>query len=162
VARTNLTVRGVSIHRILLLTLLTLTIVAPARGSGKTGHRPTVRYFLATAYSVEGTGSSGKWPHPGTVAADRDVLPLNSKIRIYVDGRYAGDYTVEDTGSKVDGHHIDIYMPSRAQAKKFGRKRVKVVILKFGDDQVRPTDPQQKAAAKAANREARASVNAGK
>jgi 3D (Asp-Asp-Asp) domain-containing protein len=22
-----------------------------------------------------------------------------------------GDYTVEDTGGKVDGHHIDVYMP---------------------------------------------------
>jgi hypothetical protein len=29
------------------------------------------------------TGASGKWSHPGTVAADRTVLPLNSRIRIY-------------------------------------------------------------------------------
>ena len=88
--------------------------------------RPTIRYFIATAYSVEGTGASGKWPHPGTVAADRKVLPLNSRIRIYGAGRYSGDYIVEDTGGKVDGHHIDVYMPSQAEAKKFGRQRVKV------------------------------------
>ncbi len=118
--------------------------------------RPTIRYFIATAYSVEGTGASGKWSHPGTVAADRDVLPINSKIRVYGAGKYSGEYTVEDTGGKVDGHHIDLYMPSRAEAKKFGRQRVKVVILRYGDDEATPPDPQQKAEAKAENRKARA------
>ena len=105
---------------------------------------------------MEGTGASGKWSHPGTVAADRDILPLNSRIRIFGAGKYSGDYTVEDTGAKVDGHHIDVYMPSRAEAKKFGRQRVKVVILKFGDDEASPPDPQQKADAKAVNRKVRA------
>jgi 3D (Asp-Asp-Asp) domain-containing protein len=110
---------------------------------------PTIRYFIATAHSVEGTGASGKWSHPGSVAADRNALPLNSRIRIYGAGRYSGDYTVEDTGGKVDGRHLDIYMPSRAEAKKFGRKRVKVVVLKYGDDGASPPDPQQKAEANA-------------
>jgi 3D (Asp-Asp-Asp) domain-containing protein len=109
---------------------------------------------------VEGTGASGKWPHPGTVAADRKVLPLNSRIRIYGAGRYSGDYIVEDTGGKVDGHHIDVYMPSQAEAKKFGRQRVKVVVLKYGDDEASPLDPQQKADAKAVNRKERAKANA--
>ena len=127
--------------------------------SGKR-RRPTIRYFIATAYSVEGTGASGKWSHPGTVAADRKILPLNSRIRIYGAGRYSGDYTVEDTGAKVDGHHIDVYMPSHAEAKKFGRQRVKVVILKYGDDEATPPDPKQKAEAKAVNRKVRAEANA--
>jgi len=122
--------------------------------------RPTIRYFIATAYSVEGTGASGKWSHPGTVAADRKVLPLNSRIRIYGAGRYSGDYIVEDTGGKVDGYHIDVYMPSQAEAKKFGRQRVKVVVLKYGDDEASPPDPQQKADAKAVNRNERAKANA--
>jgi hypothetical protein len=47
-------------------------------------------------------------------------------------------------------------MPSRAEAKKFGRQRVKVVILRYGDDEATPPDPQQKAEAKAENRKARA------
>ena len=123
--------------------------------SGKP-RRPTIRYFIATAYSVEGTGASGKWSHPGTVAADRNILPLNSRIRIFGAGKYSGDYTVEDTGAKVDGHHIDVYMPSRAEAKKFGRQRVKVVILHFGDDEASAPDPDQKASAKATNRKVRA------
>jgi 3D (Asp-Asp-Asp) domain-containing protein len=128
------------------------------RPAGKR-RRPTIRYFIATAYAVEGTGTSGKWSHPGTVAADRKVLPLNSRIRVYGAGRYSGDYTVEDTGGKVDGHHIDLYMPRHAEAKKFGRQRVKVVVLKFGDDEATPPDPRQKAEARAANRNVRAKLN---
>ena len=133
--------------------------VSAATPSAETHRRPTVRYFIATAYSVEGTGASGKWSHPGTVAADRNVLPLNSRIRIYGAGRYSGDYTVEDTGGKVDGHHLDVYVPSQAEAKKFGRQRVKVVVLKYGDDEPSPPDPQQKADAKAVNRNVRAKAN---
>ncbi|HZU25843.1 MAG TPA: 3D domain-containing protein [Bryobacteraceae bacterium] len=118
-------------------------------------HRPTIRYFIATAYSVEKTGASGKWSHPGAVAADTDVLPLNTRIRIFGAGRYSGDYTVEDTGAKVDGHHIDVYMPSTAEAKKFGRQRVKVVVLRYGDNQPTQPDPDQRAQAKAENRAVR-------
>jgi 3D (Asp-Asp-Asp) domain-containing protein len=98
------------------------------------GHRPTIRWFIATAYSVENTTTSGKWSKPGTVAADRAVLPLNSRIRVLGAGRYSGEYTVQDTGSKVDGRHIDLYMASHAEAKKFGRQRVKVMVLSYGDD----------------------------
>jgi hypothetical protein len=87
-------------------------------------------------------------------------LPLNSRIRIYGAGQYSGDYTVEDTGGKVDGYHIDVYMPSQAEAKKFGHQRVKVVVLKYGDDEASPPDPQQKAEAKVENRNVRAKATA--
>ena len=142
----------------LAIALLTPGSAAPV--TSETRRRPTIRYFIATAYSVEGTGASGKWSHPGSVAADRKVLPLNSRIRVYGAGRYSGDYTVEDTGGKVDGHHIDVYMPSNAAALKFGHQRVKVVVLKYGDDEAIPPDPQQKAEAKAENREVRAKASA--
>lgn len=88
------------------------------------------------------------------------MLPLNSRIRVYGAGRYSGHYTVEDTGAKVDGHHIDVYMPSKAEAKQFGRRRVKVVILKYGDNQPKPPNPEQKAAAKAVDRKVRAKLRA--
>lgn len=140
----------------ILIAFALLTPVSAAQRSSGQRRRPTIRYFVATAYSTEGTGASGKWSHPGTVAADRKVLPLKSRIRIYGAGRYSGEYTVEDTGGKVDGHHIDVYMPSHAEAKKFGRQRVKVVILQYGDDEPSPPDPRQKAAAKAINRRVRA------
>jgi hypothetical protein len=53
-----------------------LTPVSASPPSSGMHRRPTIRYFIATAHAVEGTGASGKWPHPGTVAADRKVLPL--------------------------------------------------------------------------------------
>jgi 3D (Asp-Asp-Asp) domain-containing protein len=139
---------------VIFVALLTPALASPP--SAPIPRRPTIRYCIATAYSVEGTGASGKWSHPGTVAADRTVLPLNSRIRIYGAGRYSGDYTVEDTGGKVDGHHIDVYMPSQAEAKKFGRQRVRVVVLKYGDDEVSSPDPRQTAEARAADRRVRA------
>ena len=146
----------------LLAALIVVALLAPTSASPRsprTHRRPTIRYFIATAYSVEGTGASGRWSHPGTVAADRKVLPLNSRIRIYGAGQYSGEYTVEDTGGKVDGHHIDVYMPSRTEAKRFGRQRVKVLVLRYGDDEATPLDAQQKAEAKAINRNARAKAN---
>jgi len=150
-------------RRIPFAALVALTFLTPASAwqvPPGIRRRPTIRYFIATAYSVEGNGASGKWSHPGSVAADRRVLPLNTRIRVYGAGRYSGDYTVEDTGGKVDGHHIDVYMPSHAEAMKFGHQRVKVVVLKYGDDEASPPNPQQKAEAKAVNRTVRASARA--
>lgn len=118
-------------------------------------HRYTIRYFIATAFSVEGTGAAGKWSHPGTVAADTQILPLNTRIRVSGAGGYSGEYTVEDTGSKVDGRHIDVFMPSAAEAKKFGRQRVRVQVLTWGDNQPTAPNPVQKAAAKSENRAVR-------
>ena len=149
--------------RVLIATIIAAALLMPANAAERvpaSHRRPSIRYFIATAYSVEGTGASGKWSHPGTVAADRQILPLNSRIRVYGAGKYSGDYTVEDTGGKVDGHHIDVYMPSRVEAKKFGRQRVKVVVLEYGNDRPSPPDPQQKAEAKSADRQARAEANA--
>jgi len=139
-----------------LIAFIWVTALSASEPTAARRRRPKTLYFTATAFSAEGTGASGKWSHPGTVAADRDVLPLNSRIRIYGAGRYSGEYTVEDTGNKVDGRHIDVYMPSRAEAKKFGRQRVKIVVLKYGDDEASPPDPRQKAKAKAINRRGRA------
>ena len=144
--------------RILFASLFIFALMTPVSASPpahRKHRRPTIRYFIATAYSVEGVGASGKWSHPGAVAADRKVLPLGTRIRVYGAGRYSGEYTVEDTGAKVDGHHIDLYMPRHVDAKRFGRQRVKVVILKYGDDEVSPPDPQQKAEAKATDRRVR-------
>jgi 3D (Asp-Asp-Asp) domain-containing protein len=89
--------------------------------------------FLATMYATTGTTKSGLETQPGTVAADTSVLPLGTKIRVTNAGPYSGIYTVTDTGSKVRGHHIDIFMPSWHRAKEFGRKVVQVTVLKWGD-----------------------------
>lgn len=59
-----------------------------------------------------------------TVAADPDVLPAGTVIE--VSGQ--GTYTVADKG--VSGNHIDIYYENHNDALEYGRKEVKVRILK--------------------------------
>ena len=91
--------------------------------------------FVATAYSLERATASGNAPKTGTVAADTDLLPLGTKIRVTKAGAYSGIYTVADTGRTVQGKQIDIYIPNAGQAKRFGRKVVRVTVLKLGEDE---------------------------
>jgi hypothetical protein len=43
-------------------------------------------------------------------------------------------YVVTDTGPKVKGRHIDIYLPSATAARRFGRRIVTVRVLTYGDN----------------------------
>jgi 3D (Asp-Asp-Asp) domain-containing protein len=90
--------------------------------------------FEATAYSVTGTTASGIETGPGIVAADPKILPLGSRIRVSEAGPYSGVYTVSDTGRTVKGHEIDIFISKPAEAKRFGRKRVRIEILERGEE----------------------------
>ena len=85
--------------------------------------------FTALAYSIAGKSADGSQSCKGTVAADPKVLPLGSRIRVSGAGTYSGEYTVVDSGGKIKGNVIDIYMSSVAEARKFGRKEVEVEIL---------------------------------
>jgi 3D (Asp-Asp-Asp) domain-containing protein len=89
----------------------------------------------ATAHSVDGLTADGTLSRAGTVAADPAILPLNSRIRVEGAGPYSGVYSVEDTGPKVAGRHIDIYMHSLAEARRFGKRTVRVVVLHYGENQ---------------------------
>jgi 3D (Asp-Asp-Asp) domain-containing protein len=90
--------------------------------------------YTATAYSDSGKTASGEYTHRHVVAADPDVLPLGSRIRIRRAGRYSGEYVVADTGGKILGKRLDIYLPSEAKAKKFGVRKVRVKVLELGDN----------------------------
>jgi len=89
--------------------------------------------FTATAYSVEGETAAGTQTHEGIVAADPDVLPLGSRIRIEDAGEYSGVYVVRDTGPKVKGRQVDIYLANDAEAKRFGKRQVRVEVLQRGE-----------------------------
>ena len=89
--------------------------------------------FVATAYSIEGRTASGVPSREGIVAADPGILPLGTRIRVHGAGQYSGDYVVRDTGTAVKGHEIDIYLANDREAKVFGRKRVEVEVLEYGD-----------------------------
>ena len=67
--------------------------------------------FLATAYALPGQTASGENVRAGIVAADPDILPIGSIIHISA-GRHSGVYTVLDTGLKIRGRMLDIWMPT--------------------------------------------------
>jgi resuscitation-promoting factor RpfB len=85
----------------------------------------TSKIYIATAYSLRGRTASGIWPRKGIVAADTKFHKLGSTILIQ-GSSYSGTYLVADTGKKIKGKRIDIWMQSRKEAKKFGKRKVLV------------------------------------
>jgi 3D (Asp-Asp-Asp) domain-containing protein len=89
--------------------------------------------YTATAYAQQGVTASGEYTHRHVVAADPDILPLGTRIKITKAGRYSGEYVVADTGGKIQGRRLDIFLPSEAACLKFGRRKVKVRVIQLGD-----------------------------
>jgi hypothetical protein len=49
-----------------------------------------------------------------------------------LDDRYNGIYTVMDTGPKVQGRHVDIYIWSCNEALELGRRPIALTVLRLG------------------------------
>lgn len=89
--------------------------------------------FSATAYCKGTTTASGVNVRSGIAAADPDLLPVGSVLQLDAPGaRYDGVYTVMDTGPRVQGRHLDLYMWSCHEALRFGRTAVRIVVLRLG------------------------------
>ncbi|WP_096270145.1 PcsB-like coiled-coil domain-containing protein [Paucisalibacillus globulus] len=87
----------------------------------------------ATAYTANCKGCSGIThtginlidnPDSKVIAVDPSVIPLGSVV--YVEGY--GYAIAGDIGSAIKGNKIDIFVPNRAEALKWGVRRVKVTI----------------------------------
>ena len=85
--------------------------------------------FVATAYSLPGRTASGRPVAPGIIAADRRVLPLGTRVRLDA-GPHSGVYVVADTGGSIRGRRIDIWMRSSRDARRFGRRPVRLTVLR--------------------------------
>ena len=88
--------------------------------------------FTATAYCKGEVTASGVRPRTGVAAADPTLLPVGSVIQVVDTPPYTGIYTIMDTGPKVLGRHIDVYMWSCTEALLFGRRSVEVTVLRLG------------------------------
>ena len=84
--------------------------------------------FTATAYCLKGRTAMGHGVRRGIIAADPRILRLGSRISLGA-GAYSGQYLVSDTGGNVKGRKIDIWMPSCAEARRFGRRTVSISPL---------------------------------
>lgn len=73
-----------------------------------------------------GITADGTKAKKGTIAADIQKYPFSTKM--YVPGYGWGE--VHDVGSAIKGDHIDVFFPSHKDAMKWGKKYLKVTILK--------------------------------
>lgn len=89
----------------------------------------------ASAYTASCKGCSGitrtglnlkKNPGLKVIAVDPKVIKLGTKV--HVEGY--GYAVAGDIGSAIKGNKIDVFMPSHSNALKWGRKNVKIKILK--------------------------------
>lgn len=89
----------------------------------------------ATAYTAESGArtSTGSVPTQGvTVAVNPDLIPYGKKLLIKsTDGSFVWNGVSQDTGGalKRGSALVDIFMNSKVDCIKFGRKRVKVYVL---------------------------------
>ena len=76
-----------------------------------------------------GITATGKPPVEGrTVAVDPDVIPLGSLVEI----EGIGVRRAEDTGGAIRGKSVDIYVVDHAAARKFGRRTVRMRLIRRG------------------------------
>jgi 3D (Asp-Asp-Asp) domain-containing protein len=89
--------------------------------------------FTATAYCKGITTSSGVPAQSGVAASDPSLLPVGSVVEVDAsDPRYNGIYTVMDTGPAVQGRQIDLYMWNCNEALEFGRRPIRLTVLRLG------------------------------
>jgi 3D (Asp-Asp-Asp) domain-containing protein len=97
------------------------TVAATATGP-RSGTRSLV--VDAVAYHLPGNTASGLPVGVGVIAVDPTVIPLGT--RLLVPGY--GPAVAADVGSGVKGNLIDLWMPSTAQARAWGRRTVTITI----------------------------------
>jgi len=108
------------------------TVTDNKAGASESQPGPTTLHnFVATAYCVKGQTASGLKVRSGIIAADPRILPIGSIVRI-VAGDQSGIYSVLDTGPLVTGRRVDIFMPEFSDAKKFGRRKIQIQVIRYG------------------------------
>jgi 3D (Asp-Asp-Asp) domain-containing protein len=125
---------------ILIILLATVLFAGCATIKGNTVADLRAEVFTATAYcscvkccnknrsdkcyGITATGKVAQW---GTVAVDRNVIKLGSRLRI--EGFPNTTFRAEDVGGAIKGNHIDIWFQSHKQALKFGVR--KMVVYRY-------------------------------
>ena len=87
---------------------------------------------ISTAYTGGGLTATGRVPVRSigglsTIAVDPSVIPLGSKV--YVDGY--GYAIASDTGRAIKGNAVDLYLNSKSECKKWGRRQVDVLVIAY-------------------------------
>ena len=97
--------------------------------SAQAAPREVGRYRLnvdAVAYHLTGRTALGVPCARGVVAVDPRLIPLGT--RLFVPGY--GMAVAADVGTAVKGRIIDLWMPTDAAARKWGRRTVTITVLR--------------------------------
>ncbi|HEY4412369.1 MAG TPA: 3D domain-containing protein, partial [Gaiellaceae bacterium] len=95
---------------------------APAPAPAASGGRTIV--VSSTGYSLPGHTATGMPVGWGVVAVDPSVIPLGTRMTI----PGYGEAVAADTGSAVRGADIDLWFPTLAQARAWGRRTVTITL----------------------------------
>jgi 3D (Asp-Asp-Asp) domain-containing protein len=85
---------------------------------------------LMTSYCLRGTTTRrGRYVRPGIIAADPKFFPLARYVELYIGREYYGRFLVDDTGRKIKGNRIDVWLPTCRESRIFGVKRGTAILL---------------------------------
>ncbi|WP_026673692.1 G5 and 3D domain-containing protein [Alkalihalobacterium bogoriense] len=107
---------------------------SPSSSSSSGGGEGKTITVTATAYTANCSGCSGITAtginlnnnrNKKVIAVDPSVIPLGS--RVHVEGY--GEAIAGDTGGNIVGNKIDVHVPTRSEAQRWGVRTVKVTIL---------------------------------
>lgn len=95
------------------------------KGAWTQGRKTMV--MTATAYTFTGNNTAtGVPPRVGMVAVDPSVIPLGTEL--YIEGY--GTAVAADTGGAIKGYKLDLFFNTVHDCMVWGRRKVKVYILK--------------------------------
>ncbi len=80
----------------------------------------------AVAYSLPGSTALGVPVRKGVVAVDPTLIPLGT--RLHVPGYGPG--LAADVGYAIKGRIIDLWFPTRAKARAWGRRTVRITVYR--------------------------------
>lgn len=107
----------------------------PKKVSRGGGYRYVKVYTMeATAYTASpgSLTASGKPVGVGRIAVDPKVIPLGT--RLYIEGlngyKNYGYAVAADTGGAIKGYIVDLFFKTSSECTQFGRRKVKVYVLR--------------------------------
>ena len=80
----------------------------------------------AVAYHLKGSTALGVPVRKGVVAVDPKIIPLGTNLHVPGYGRGLA----ADVGYAIKGHIIDLWFPSTAKARKWGRRTVTITVYR--------------------------------
>lgn len=124
-------VSGITLPAATLISPSLSTFVLPSISTTTPLSLEDWKEYTATAYCLRGVTRTGTRTRLGTIAVDPGIIPFGSILEIS-SGRYSGIYYALDSGKKVKGNRVDVFIPSHREAIVFGKRKVLLRLIRSG------------------------------